>query len=124
MRVTSYLAVVSAALAVGAYGSWVLWQGIEARHWQSDLFGVASIAASLGMLARQAWSRFLVYLVVGFFCVSWVFAVVEAVNMGAWEKYDALRIFLSLVPGLAMVGVALACAFVAARFLKPTAAAA
>jgi hypothetical protein len=119
MRRASYLAVIAAALVIGAYGSWVLWQGIEVRHWQSDLFGVASIAASLGMLARQPWSRFLVYLVVAFFCVSWVAAIIDAVNAGAWEKFDALRIFLSLVPGLGMVLVALVCAFVAARFLRP-----
>jgi hypothetical protein len=117
---TSYYAVFAAALVIGTYGSWVLWQGIEVRHWQSDLFGVASIAASLGMLARQAWSRFLVYLVVAFFCFSWVAVVIEAVNSGAWEKYDALRIFLSLMPGLGMVLIAFACAFVAARFLRPT----
>lgn len=122
MRRASYLVVLATALVIGAYGSWVLWQGIEARHWQSDLFGVASIAASLGMLARQPWSRFLVYLVVAFFCVSWVAAVIDAVNAGAWEKYDALRIFLSLVPGLGMVAVALGCAFVAGRFLRPTSA--
>jgi hypothetical protein len=119
MRRASYLAVVAAALVVGAYGAWVLWQGIEARHWQSDLFGVVSISASLGMLARKSWSRFLVYLVVAFYCVSWIAAVIDAVNAGAWEKYDGLRIFLSLVPGLGMVLVALACAFIAARFVRP-----
>jgi hypothetical protein len=116
----SYLAVFVAALVIGMCGSWVLWQGFEARHWQSDLFGVASIAASLGMLARQAWSRFLVYLVVALFCFGWVAAVIEAVNAGAWEKCDALQIVLSLLPGFGMVLVALACAFVAARFLRPT----
>jgi hypothetical protein len=119
MRRASYFAVLLAALVIGAYGAWVLWQGIELKHWQSDLFGVASIAASLGMLARQPWSRILVYLVVAFFCVSWVAVVIEAVNMGVWEKYDALRIFLSLVPGIGMIVVALGCAFVAGRFLRP-----
>ena len=119
MRRASYLAVVVAALVIGAYGSWVLWQGIEARHWQSDLFGVVSVTASLGMLARQPWSRFLVYLVVAFFCAAWVAGVIDAVNAGAWEKYDALRILLSLLPGLGMVLVALACAFITARFVRP-----
>jgi hypothetical protein len=120
MHRASYLAVFAAALVMGACGSWVLWQGIEAKHWQSDLFGVASIAASLGMLARQSWSRFLVYLVVASFCFFWIAAVIDAVNAGAWEKCDVLQILLSLVPGLGMVLVALACAFVAARFLRPT----
>jgi hypothetical protein len=122
MSRASYLAVVAAAFVIGGYGSWVLWQGIEAKHWQSDLFGVASIAACLGMLARRRWSSCLVYLLVAFFCVSWVAAVIDAVNMGAWEKYDSLQVFLSLVPGIGMVTVALACAFVAARFLRPTSA--
>jgi hypothetical protein len=103
----------------GAYGALVLLQGIEARHWQSDLIGVASVVASLGMLARQPWSRFLVYLLVAYFCVAWVAAVVNAVSAGAWEKYNALQVFLSLVPGLGMVAVFLLCAFVAARFLRP-----
>jgi hypothetical protein len=120
MHRASYLAVLAAALVIGAYGSWVLWQVIDARHWQSDLFGVASIAASLGMVARRTWSRFLVYLVVAFFCFSWVAVNIDSANAGAWEKCNALQIFLSLVPGLGMVLVALACAFVAARFLRPT----
>jgi hypothetical protein len=120
MRRTSYLAVVAAALVIGAYGAWVLWKGIGARHWQSDLIGVVSIAASLGMLARKPWSRFLVYLLVGFFCVAWIAGIFDAVNAGAWQKYDALQVFLSLMPGLGMVLVALACAFIAARYVRPS----
>src|SRR3954468_9846208 len=112
MHRTSYILVVAAAFLIGAYGSWVLWQSFEARHWQSDLFGVLSIAASLGMVARRSWSRFLVYLLVAFICFSWVGAVVSAVNAGAWVKYNALQVFLSLVPGIGLVLVALACALV------------
>jgi hypothetical protein len=119
MRRAPYLAVVAAALVIGAYGAWVLWQAMEARHWQSELFGVTSIAASLGMLARQSWSRFLVYLVVAFICVAWVAGIIDGVNAGAWEKYDALQVLLSLAPGLGMVLVALACAFIAARYVRP-----
>ena len=122
MTRTSYILVVAAAFTIGAYGSWVLWQSFGAIHWQSDLFGVVSIAASLGMLARRSWSRFLVYLLVAYVCVSWVGAVISAVNAGAWEKYNALQAFLSLVPGLGLVLVALACAFIAARLLRPASA--
>lgn len=121
MRSISIFAVSAAALIVGGYGGWVLWQGILADAWQSVLFGAVALVAGIAMLARQPWSRFLVYAVVAFFTVSYAYMVVGAVQAGAWAEYDALRMFLSLVPGLAMVAVSLICAFIVGRFLRPRA---
>jgi hypothetical protein len=119
MRVTSDLAVVSAALVVGLMGRGC--SGKASKRGTGRATFWCGLNCGFPRYAR-APSMVTVPCVFGgwFFCVSWVSAVVDAVNMGAWEKYDALRIFLSLVPGIAMVGVGLACAFVAARFLKPT----
>jgi hypothetical protein len=121
MRSISIFAVSAAALIIGGYGGWVLWQGVAADAWQSVLFGAAALVAGIAMLARQPWSRFLVYAVVAFFVVSYAYMIVGAVQAGAWAEYDGLRMFLSLVPGLAMVAVALICAFIAGRFLRPRA---
>jgi hypothetical protein len=119
MRRNSFLAVIAAAVVIGSYGAWVLTLGVEGRAWQSVLFGGVALISAAAMLARKAWSRFLVYALVAHFCVTWVAVEVDAVNSGAWEKYDLLRIFLSLLPGLGMVAVAFACAYVAKRFLRP-----
>jgi hypothetical protein len=121
MRSTSIFAVIAAALIIGGYGGWVLWQGVVADAWQSILFGAVALVAGIGMIARQSWSRFLVYAVVAFFIVTWSYVVIGAVRAGAWAEYDALRMFLSLVPGLGMVSVGLICAFIAGRFLRPSA---
>ena len=121
MRSISIFAVSAAAFVIGGYGGWVLWQGVVANAWQSVLFGAAALVAGIAMLAHQPWSRFLVYAVVAFFIVSYAYMIVGAVQAGAWAEYDALRMFLSLVPGLVMVAVALICAFIAGRFLRPSA---
>jgi len=117
MRSISFVTVAIAALIVGAAGAWVLWAGIQAQSWHSIAYGSATLVAGLAMLARQPWSRFLVYAVVAVFIVAWTYIVMGAVRAGAWAQYDTLKRLLSLVPGLTMVGIALACAFVAARFL-------
>jgi hypothetical protein len=117
MRSISFIAVAIAALIVGAAGAWVLWAGLQAQSWHSIAYGAVTVVAGIAMLARQSWSRFLVYAVVATFIVAWTYIVVGAVRAGAWVQYDTLQRFLSLVPGLAMVGVSLACAFIAARFL-------
>jgi hypothetical protein len=119
-RSGSFLIVAAAAVVVGGYGAWVLRQGIEMAHWQSVCFGAAALVTALAMLARQPWSRFMVYALVSVFGISWIYVVVVAIRAGAWKEYDALRTFLSLVPGLGMLAVALICAFVAAKFLRPS----
>jgi hypothetical protein len=119
MRRNSFLTVVAAALVIGGYGAWVLTLGVEGRAWQSVLFGGVALVSAATMLARKPWSRFMVYALAAYFCITWVAVVVDAVNSGAWERYDALQIALSLTPGLGMCAVACACAYVARRFLRP-----
>ena len=119
MRFASYLAVLAAALAVGAFGAWVLWHDFDAGHSPRYLLGVSSIVASIGMIARQSWSRFLVYPVAAFVCVAGLASILGAWYEGELVTHHALKTFWSLAPGLSMISVAIACTFVAARFLGP-----
>jgi hypothetical protein len=119
MRGISIVAVAVAGLVVGCYGAWVLWRGVESESWLSVSIGALAAFAGLAMLARQSWSRFLLYAVVAIICVSWTYAAIAAVRAGAWERYDALWIFLSHTQGTANVVVALICALIANRFLRP-----
>jgi len=121
MRSNTIVAVSAAALTIGGYGAWILLQGIEAQHWQSILFGTVALITAVAMFARQTWSRFLVYALVAYFCSTWGYVIIGAIRNDVWAGYDGFGIFLFLLPGLATAAAALACAFVAARFLRPLA---
>jgi hypothetical protein len=101
----------------------LLWALLQVRYfndtfnWSSLSMAIASISACLGIILEKKWGAWLVHLVGSSVILLWLVAVWHAIG-DRWPYPDALRDFLSLVPGLAMVGTCLVLMLVVHRHFR------
>jgi hypothetical protein len=121
MRRAWLIALVLAACVLLGYGAYVFWLGMRSGAPVSLLYGASTVASGVLMLARKDWARFLVYLVVSLFIFAWSLGALIGERSEVWSQQSILTKFVSLAPGLGMIAVALACAFIASHCLAPKA---
>jgi hypothetical protein len=93
--------------------AFALWFGWTHRLWLMIAIGLVAGIASVGAANMQRWSRFLVYAMSAGFVATWLYSIYAAARVGYFGPLAWRTIILSLIPGIALLLVALFCSLMA-----------
>lgn len=87
-------------LFCGGYSIWWAWQD---RRWPGAIAGVIIVLASLGVVFRWRWSKWIIYAFVGWASGLWLYLLWGVIRAGRFPLETAQATALSLVPGLSVL---------------------
>ena len=99
------------------YCAFSLWFGWTHRHWLMLAVGLVAGFACVGAANMQRWSRFVVYAMSAGFAAAWLYSIYAAARVGYFHPLAWTTIMLPLIPGIALLLVALFCSLTAHRHL-------
>lgn len=105
------------AILFASYSAYSFWVAQDYGKWGYAFFGAVSLGTAIFLWFKKAWSQYLVYVLGAVFIGAWLFAVWQVYERG-WPYEDALRSFISLVPGLLMVFVVLGACYIVRRAFR------
>jgi hypothetical protein len=108
------LILIAAALLLtqGVYGLVACWRE---NNWWPAPYCLAAIIAGLGIASRRWWSKPLVVALVLLLLIPGIWIAWRATTSGVFHNRYAFEIFLMVLPGLAYLGLAAFCAYVAIK---------
>jgi hypothetical protein len=107
------------------YCAFALWFGWTQRRWPMLAVGLVAGFACVGAANMQRWSRFVVFAMSAGLASTWLYSIYAAARVGYFHPLAWITIMLQLIPGIALLLVALFCSLMAHRHLgRPAALAA
>lgn len=100
-----------AVLLLVAYAIYGFVSTIEYQSWWLALVPVTALAAAIGVALRARWGTRLTYAISALFVIYWLWGVVTAARVGAFQSHPPLQAMLMLVPGLAFTLLAGFCCY-------------
>jgi hypothetical protein len=103
-------------LALIGYGAFSFWAAISGRMWDYIAGGLIAVVAAIGVITNQRWAKFVVYALAAFVVIGWLWYVWLAMRVGYFTHRPVVEGALALAPGLALVGAAAYCCYVASKY--------
>jgi hypothetical protein len=100
-----------------SYGTWSIYIAISGRLWDYIIGGTISLIAAAGVTTDRRWARYAVYLLAVALTCGWLWYVWLALRVGYFARVSSAEGLLSLVPGLALMLLAMYCCYVAWRYV-------
>jgi hypothetical protein len=116
LRVTTSLSLRFAALVVVGLGVFTTWVSYQLESVSQAAFATAYFVTGTGLGLGASWSRWILYVLTIVGIVGWSYGVWAAYAAG-WPYDDLLRTVISLIPGVALIAIHLACVWVAYKQL-------
>jgi hypothetical protein len=100
-----------------AYACWSISTTVSTGQWGYALGALAAIVAAAGVVKSQRWSALLIYLIALVFAAEWLWYIWLIVRLGFFSHLEPSQVLVSVIPGVAVVGIAGYCCFIAWRYV-------